>query len=648
MTADARPTSRFSLFLPFYLLTLLISTGVRTALLLRQFHDIGFAPLTLVSIYASGIFYDTLFFVYCATPFVLLLLLLPERFYHRRGFALCVDSATFLFAYLWFFIAAAEWFFWEEFATRFNFIAIDYLIYRREVSSNIYQSYPLVTILLTLAVLAGATLLLLRKTVQRRLQAQEPWRRRLRWAVPMLLLPLAGALFVGQDQHQISANSYANELAANGPYQFVAAFRNNTLDYRHFYRLGNDGELSQLLTTLLREPDARFTGTGLFDPTRQIQPPGTEEHLNVILVTVESLSADFLGTFGNTKGLTPFLDQLAKESLTFTNLYATGTRTVRGLEAINLSLPPTPGQAMIKRPDNAKVFSLGHVFDQHGYDSAFFYGGHGYFDNMNAFFSGNGYRVVDRTDLAAKEITFENAWGVADGDLYNRVIREASSEHAAGKPFFFEIMTTSNHRPFTFPENSAGIVSGSGRSGAVRYTDFALSEFITAARQQPWFDNTVFVIIADHCASSAGKDALPLAQYHIPLIIYAPRHIAPAMIASVASQIDLAPTLLGLLHFSYSSQFFGRDILLEGGPGRALVSTYQRLGLYRNNQLAYLSPKQALTVVDDPLGKEIIEPDAKAQQQPIVHELMAYYQGADWVLTHRINRWEGPPLVSHK
>ena len=644
MTEHARHTSRFSLFLPFFLLTLLISTGVRTALLWRQLHDIDAVPLTLVSIYASGILYDSLFFLYCAVPFVLLLLLVPERFYRSRSFALCVDGATFVFAYLGLFIAVAEWFFWEEFATRFNFIAIDYLIYRREVTSNIYQSYPLVTILLTVAVLAAATLLLLRRSMHRRLQAQEPLRRRLRWAVPMLLLPLVGALFISQEQHQISANCYANELAASGPYQFCAAFRNNALDYRQFYRLGNDGELSQLLTTLIREPDVHFTGTELFDPTRRIQPKGTEQHLNVILVTVESLSANFLGTFGNTRGLTPFLDQLAKESLIFTNLYATGTRTVRGLEAINLSLPPTPGQALIKRPDNAKVFNLGYVFAQHGYDSAFFYGGHGYFDNMNAFFSGNGYRVVDRTDLAAEEITFENAWGVADGDLYQRVIREATAVHAANKPFFFEIMTTSNHRPYTFPENSAGIVSGTGRSGAVRYTDFALGEFIAAARKQPWFDNTVFVIIADHCAGSAGKDALPLAQYHIPLFIYAPQHIAPATITSLASQIDVAPTLLSLLHFRYDSQFFGRDILQDGGPGRALVSTYQRLGLYRNNQLAYLSPKNALTVVDDPLGQESIEPDAQARQQPIVRELMAYYQGADWLLSHHINRWEDPPV----
>jgi phosphoglycerol transferase MdoB-like AlkP superfamily enzyme len=264
---------------------------------------------------------------------------------------------------------------------------------------------------------------------------------------------------------------------------------------------------------------------------------------------------------------------------------------------------------------------------------------------MNAFFGSNGYRVIDRTDLTAEEITFENAWGVADGDLYQRVIREATAVHSANKPFFFEIMTTSNHRPYTFPKNSAGIVSGSGRSGAVRYTDLALGEFIAAARQQPWFDNTIFVIIADHCAGSAGKDALPLAQYHIPLFIYAPRHIAPATIAILASQIDVAPTLLSLLHFSYSSQFFGRDILHDGGPGRALVSTYQRLGLYRDNQLAYLSPKQALTVIDNPLGEERIEPDAQARQQPIVRELMAYYQGADWLLSHRINRWEDLPSI---
>jgi len=369
-----------------------------------------------------------------------------------------------------------------------------------------------------------------------------------------------------------------------------------------------------------------------------IKPAGEEKRLNVVLITVESLSADFLATFGNKENITPYMDEWFKQGVLFTNFYATGTRTIRGLESLTLSIPPIPGQAIVKRPDNGNLFSFGRVLQQKGYDTAFLYGGRGYFDNMNAFYSGNGYRIVDQTDFTKEEMTFTNAWGVSDDIIFNRTIKEADQDFKNNRPFFFQIMTTSNHRPYTYPEGKIDLPSGSGRPGAVKYTDFAIHQFIEQAKTKPWFDNTVFVMVADHCAGSARKTELPVDKYHIPLFIYAPKHVPAIRNDTVSSQIDVAPTVLAFLNLSYESQFYGHDIMqMRKDQGRALVSNYQKLGLFKDNKLVYLSPQQKVDVVDDPLGAhKQLEMNAAAS---LVTENMAYYQSADYIWSHRLSRY---------
>jgi phosphoglycerol transferase MdoB-like AlkP superfamily enzyme len=305
---------------------------------------------------------------------------------------------------------------------------------------------------------------------------------------------------------------------------------------------------------------------------------------------------------------------------------------------LTLSIPPTPGQSIVKRPDNQNLFTLGYVFQQKGYDTAFLYGGRGFFDNMNAFYSGNGYRIVDQTDLSDEEITFANAWGVSDDIIFNRTLKEADQDYRSHKPFFFQIMTTSNHRPFTYPDGKIDIPSGKGRSGGVKYTDFAIGKFIRDAKTKPWFKDTVFVLVADHCAGSAHKNELPIANYHIPLFIYAPGYVDQATNATLSSQIDVAPTVLSLLNISYESQFYGQDITkMAKEDGRALISNYQKLGLYKNNKLVYLSPRQQVDIYDDPLGIDEIMPDGK-NTADLVLENMAYYQSADYIWRHRLSR----------
>lgn len=631
--------SRFSIALLFLLINLATFAALRLLLLVKQLSEIDSPFYQILLAFLLGIINDVAFFSYLLIPFALYLLILPDAIYRSKINKIIVYIGFFINLYLLFFIEVSEWTFWDEFGVRFNFIAVDYLVYTHEVVNNIIESYPLGGILTGIFILSSLCLFMVRKLLSLSFTASESFSSRLKVTAVLLILPVVSYAGVGQSWHKFSANTYLNEISANGPYQFFAAFRNNELDYRHFYRLGNDRRLSGVIREELAAEPLLTKDKDLYNIKRMIKQSGAEKNLNVILITVESLSAEFLATFGSKEHITPFMDEWFKQGLLFTNFYATGTRTIRGLEALTLSIPPTPGQSIVKRPDNGKLFSLGRVFQQHGYDTAFLYGGRGYFDNMNAFYSGNGYRIVDQTDFTKEEATFSNAWGVSDDIIFKRTLKEADQDYRAKKPFFFQIMTTSNHRPYTYPEGKIDIPSGTGRNGGVKYTDYALQEFIQGAKAKPWFKDTVFVMVADHCAGSARKVDLPVDRYHIPLFIYAPKYIKPAENDNLSSQIDVAPTVLGLLNFSYESQFYGRNILkMSKNEGRALISNYQKLGLFKDDKLVISSPQQQIEVIADPLGKHKMLDIG--EESEVIQEEMAYYQSADYIWTHRLNRYQ--------
>ena len=311
----------------------------------------------------------------------------------------------------------------------------------------------------------------------------------------------------------------------------------------------------------------------------------------------------------------------------FSRLYATGTRTVRGLEALALSVPPTPGQAVLTRKNNKGFQTLGGVLKENGYEPIFIYGGYSYFDNMNDFFGGNGYTVVDRTSLNKSEISHETIWGVADEDLFGLVIREIDQRVAAGKMAFAHVMTTSNHRPFTYPSGRIDIASGSSRNGAVKYSDWAIGKFMRDAATHPWYKDTLFVFVADHTSHARGRTDLPPENYHIPCIVYAPGVVSPQTVDAVASQIDVGPTILALLNISYTSRFFGQDILTEGqSHQRALMANYLTVGHMEDGILVELSPKARARVLDAESGRDL--PTGSPKIAPSIAETVAHYQMA--------------------
>ncbi len=613
---------------------LLIATLTRLGLTLYTGQTVGMEALPLAlwpEIFAKGLWFDLSVASVLLAPVCLYEALLPTQ-WRLQGW-----HRTLRFTWLWaavallLFGAVAEATFWLEFSTRFNFIALDYLIYTSEVIGNIRESYPVGQILAGIGAVAAVLLLAIRPAVKRADSQALTTRQRLALALAALTV-VPAMMFLANVDQMAHNNSYATELSGNGLFTIAAAQRRNELDYDKFYRTIPQAQANTALVALgvkrTSLGDARKAD--LSDEPATHVTPFSSKPKNIIMISVESLSAEFMDSYGGNKGLTPELDKLGKEGMKFDRLFATGTRTVRGLEALSLGTPPIPGQAIVRRPAHDHLSTMGELLKYQGFSTFFFYGGFGYFDNMNAYYAANNYHVVDRTDIPKDQVGFENVWGVADEYLFDHVIRtlDAKGEKGTGgKPFFAQIMTTSNHRPYTYPAGRIDIPSPGGRDGAVKYTDFAIGKFIKNAQKKPWFKDTLFVIVADHCASAAGKTRLPVTGYHIPLIFYAPALLKPAVFAPIVSQIDIAPTLMEVLGKNGSAQFFGRSFFDPGPPAeRAFISNYQALGYLKSNILTVLLPKQVVESYQvDP--KTLATTPAAVNPQ-LMSEAIAYYQTA--------------------
>ena len=618
--------SRFRPLLWLGIVFLSVSTLTRLALLVATGSGVPATIGNWAYAFGVGFAYDLLTFVYFAWPLVLLLWLLPRRWLARRSGSIAVGALCLLMLFAMLFVTVSEWTFWEEFQARFNFIAVDYLVYTTEVIGNIRESYPVGWILSALAVVGIGLFVATRHWRLVRNDSAHFGARSLVVAA-WLVVSVLGTWLITGDMKDRTGNTYVNELAGNGIYQFFAAYRSASLDYARYYRTIPSDEAWAQVRAQVATPDAQFVGpSGI---ARWIRNPAPERKLNVVLISVESLSAEYSGTYGRKEvSLTPNLDALSKDSLVFHDLWATGTRTVRGLEALSLSVPPTPGESIVKREHNQGLFTLGEVFRNKGYNAEFLYGGYGAFDNMNQFFGSNGYEVHDRTDIPDKDIHHANIWGVADEDLYTMVLKRFDASAAQGKPLFAHVMTTSNHRPYTFPAGRGPWPQGK-RDSAVAYTDWAIGDFLRRASKHAWFKDTLFVITADHCASSSGIAALPAFRYRIPMWVYAPGgQVAPGRFERMTSQIDIAPTVLGLLGMDYYSQFYGVDMFqLPPGRERAFIGTYQLLGYLRDGKLVQLEPHRKVETLRPAYGWD--EPQPPLPEDPaLTLQAISYYQTA--------------------
>ncbi len=632
---------RFSLLAAFTLLYLLLSFFVRVVLLSLSFNDLSFSFIEILKAFGMGFLFDLTVALSFVMLYNLYLLLFPKKWAGSWFDKIFTYFYFVVVLFIVFFSLMSEFPFWEEFGVRFNFIAVDYLIYTYEVVSNINESYPLPIIIITLFVLVAASLFLFKKNraFTNTFSSEIPFLKRLTVSVPILTLSACLLVFLTNSMAEFSLNSVVNEVAKNGVFSFFRAYRSNELDYEKFYQTLPEKEAYSILKKNLIQENQAYNSNQI-DAILRTTQDSDEIRPNIVMVVIESFSGEFISAFGNQDHITPNFDELTNNSIFFTNLYATGTRTVRGMEALTLSVPPTPGNSIVRRPKNDNLFSIATILKQRNYHPYFIYGGDGYFDNMNSFFGGQGFDIVDRNrgnplsdnikthryNIPDNEVSFENAWGVCDEDLYKQTLKYADKSSEEKQPFFQVVMTTSNHRPYTFPAGKIDLDQGT-RNAAVKYTDFALGKFLKEAKTKPWFSNTVFVVVADHCASSAGKWEININKHHIPAIIYNLKN-EPENINRLTSQIDLLPTLLGYLNWGYDTQFYGKDInQTKPGDERAFIANYRTLGFLKNGVFTQVNDRKGVIqfeVSDD--GKSMNE--TQKPNKNLMNETISYYQTA--------------------
>lgn len=574
------------------------------------------------------------------------------------------------------FLLISEWYFFAEFESRFNTVAIDYLIYPHEVFTNLRESYPLPLIGAS-CVLGGIALSLLVFLRWPPAWNETPLPRRFAGATAWFVLSLAAAALTQVTGKTPSRQRVVSELAANGWASALKASWSRNLSYPDFYPVIDRAEAFRRARALLDEPGVQFLAPPVPDlPAatasasggdttpdswldaardslrRRIPGDTNKPRLNLCIITEESLGSEFWGCLGRTRDgkpdtLTPRMDAIAtREGLLFTHLLADGNRTIRGLEAIYSSFPPLPGDSILARDRTENVETIAKVLKRDGYSTVFLYAGHGTFDYIRSYSLRNGWdRLVEESDF--KDPAFRTAWGVSDEDLLQRGIQEMRALHDSGKPFFTSFMTVSNHRPFTYPKGRIPEdPDARHRDHAVKYSDWALGDFFDRARTQPFWTNTLFVVIADHGARVYGSQTIPLKSYQIPCVVVAPALFqSPRRIDVDGSQIDIAPTLLGMIGRPYESLFFGHDLLAPGAADRTrcLMHHNRSVAVYRRQQQVVFGLNKTVEYWTGEPGSgsmsRLAEPDDAALS--LRDDGISLFQAADELYTAR--RFSIPP-----
>ncbi|WP_299459501.1 LTA synthase family protein [uncultured Gimesia sp.] len=581
-----------------------------------------------LSLFLVGLQFDVLVALCFVLPQLMHITLVSNSRVQGKTSRLLLDGAWIIAFMFLPFLCIAEFIFFDEFQSRLNYIAFEYIVYPTEVCCNIWQSYPLIELMATVGLCGGSLWFLFRKRFHSKIATPMPWKRRYGFLAVCLTAIMVLWTATGAESRQVSRDRVANECTWNGLYSFVYYAWTCRFDFKENYVTIGKSEVNQRLRQqIVGEHDELTQGSN--NPVDRIVDTGRpQQDYNVVLILEESLGSDFIGVLGDGRKLTPNFDALTRKGILFDNFYATGNRTARALEAVLTSMPPIPTESILKRDHSDRVYTLANVLAERGYERLFMTGGRGLFDGVRSFMKSNGFnRFIEQSDI--DNPIFANAWGVSDEDLFRKALGELDSMHKTGRPFFATLLTVSNHRPYTYPEGRIPENTQS-RENAVKYADWALGYFFREAQSHDFYKNTIFVVMGDHGARVTGSQLFPMSSYRVPVLMIQPEGKGQGTRCStLACSLDIAPTIMGRLGSDYRSVFFGYDALQKNPKkGRAIMQ--------HNHDVALLDAGNRMVVLGFGKSAESFKLDRSSHQlnqqaapdSELQHDATSYFQAA--------------------
>ena len=377
---------------------------------------------------------------------------------------------------------------------------------------------------------------------------------------------------------------FLNQLGVNPVFNLLTS----TLDsYRKENRSLHLMSEQEALTAVQRSLQ-REGLTDISPLARKIEKSGSPNRKNVVLIFMESMSAQLMESYGSTKKLTPYLDSLYQQSLSFKNIYSSGIHTNHGIYSTLYSFPVIMKRNAMKGTVIPVYSGLPTVLKDNGYRNLFFMTHESQYDNMNAFLRTNGFdEIYSQENYPAGKVV--NSFGVQDDFVYQYALPILNKKAQSGTPFFTVLLSISNHPPYVIPSYFKPR-SEKTEDQIVEYADWSIRKFMEEAQKQSWFDNTIFVFLADHGKMVGNPECeMPQSYNHIPLMIYG-KDLSPTVHDGFGGQVDVAPTLLGMLNVSYLQNNFGVDLLKEKRPAMYFTAD-NMIGARDGSRLFIYSPE---------------------------------------------------------
>jgi phosphoglycerol transferase MdoB-like AlkP superfamily enzyme len=564
------------------------------------FHERVLHATTLTTYFLLGLRADIIQVGYFTLIPLLLFPFFNNSRLHLRWFQLSLVWLAFCFTVI-VFLEVATPAFLMQYDTRPNRLFFEYLLYPKEVLSTLWEGFRgwlifgVISVGLTLYGLTKALNKVYHQCKQREPHHVSAW---ILWPFIVIITvlgirstlahrPANPAFFA------VTSDAMVNSLLINSSYSVAYAAYNlkHEAKANSIYGDLSDSEVIQIVTAEPHLSDATFPSKQY--PTVHYQQASVtrDKPLNIVIILEESLGATFVESLGGIAA-TPNLEKLKSNGWWFEQLYATGIRSVRGIEAVIAGFPPSRARSTVKLSNSQRYFfTIADALKRKGYHTEFIYGGESHFDNMAAFFSGNGFeQIIDQDDF--ENPLFVGSWGVSDQDLFQKLHSRLVANNDSQHPTFTLAFSSSNHEPFEFPVGDMTLLEQPQNTvnNAVKYADHALGEFFNQAMASEYWQNTLFLVVADHDTRVYGDELIPLSKFHIPGLILG-ADISPRKVTSIASQIDLTPTLLSIAGVSTFVPTLGQDLSRTdiAPANRAFMQFGDNFGWFEDDFLTVLT-----------------------------------------------------------